>query len=133
MVGVAAAPEFTEDLLWSSLTPEQKSGLRGEGHLTLPGTSGYPPVTIGWELIEDGRRQRVLDGKIPFPGPVRLLHGLADQDIPWQTSVRLAGAIHGPDVTVTLIREGDHQLSDPRSLERLFGVVEEVRGNLPTV
>ena len=127
MVGVAAAPDFTEELLWNALSKDQRRGLRDAGCLTLLGTGEYPPVTIGWGLIEDGRRQRVLHRSIPFPGPVRLLHGLADREVPWQTSVRLASVLDGPDVAVTLLKDGDHRLSAPAYLEQLLRAVDEVR------
>ncbi len=127
MVGVAVAPDFTEELLWSSLSAAQRCVLRDAGCLTLPGSGEGPPVMIGWELIEDGRRRRVLDQPMPFRGPVRLLHGLADREVPWQTSVRLAQVIDGPDTAVTLLKDGDHRLSSPAHLEQVLRAVNEVR------
>ncbi len=133
MVGVAAAPDFTEQLIWNSLPEPQRCVLRESGQLTLPGSGDNPPVTIGWELIEDGRRRRVLDRTIPFAGSVRLLHGLADEEVPWQTSVRLAESLGSDDVGVTLIKGGDHRLSDPEYLKSLLRAVGEVRDRVKAV
>ncbi|MDF1554777.1 MAG: alpha/beta hydrolase [Deferrisomatales bacterium] len=130
MVGVAAAPDFTEDLIWASLSAEQRHVFQDVGRLTLAGSGDAPPVVIGWELIEDGRRQRVLDRPLRFPGPVRLLHGLADREVPWQTSVRLAGVLDGPDTAVTLLKGGDHRLSAPAHLEQVLRAVGEVRARV---
>lgn len=127
LVGVAAAPDFTEDLLWQSLAEPQRRVLRETGRLTLFGTGEGAAVTIGWNLIEDGRRRRVLDRSIPCRGPVRLLHGLGDADVPWQTSVRLAHVFSSPDVAVTLLKGGDHHLTSPAHLEQLLRAVDEVR------
>jgi pimeloyl-ACP methyl ester carboxylesterase len=130
MVGIAAAPEFTETLIWDALSADQQRSLRETGRLTLPGAGDEPPVTIGWELIADGRRRRVLESPLPFSGPVRLLHGLADPEVPWQTSVQLAQRIEGPDTRVTLIKDGDHRLSSPAHLAEVLRAVGEVRDRL---
>ena len=53
---------------------------------------------------------------IPIAAPVRLLHGQADPDVPWETSVRLASQVTSTDVQVTLIKDGDHRLSRPEDL-----------------
>jgi len=130
LVGVAAAPDFTEDLLWPSLAEPQRRELRKTGLLTLSGADRRPAVTIGWNLIEDGRRRRVLDRSIPCRGPVRLLHGLDDADVPWQTSVRLSHVFNSSDVAVTLLKGGDHHLATAAQLEQIFGAVDEVRARV---
>ena len=53
----------------------------------------------------------MLNGKIMLDCPVRLLHGQADQDVPWEVSLKLAAALQSADVQVTLIKDGDHRLS----------------------
>jgi dipeptidyl aminopeptidase/acylaminoacyl peptidase len=57
---------------------------------------------------------------------VRLLHGMADPDVPWQTSLRLTERLGGGDVTVTLIKDGDHRLSREEDLERTFAAVAQI-------
>ena len=77
LVGVAAAPDFTEDLLWARLGEEQRARLRGDGVIRLP--SGYgEPLPFTWRLVEEGRRHLLLRAPIPLSCPVRLLHGTAD-------------------------------------------------------
>jgi dipeptidyl aminopeptidase/acylaminoacyl peptidase len=53
----------------------------------------------------------LLDGGIALDCPVRLLHGQADSDVPWDISLRLAAALRSAAVQVTLIKDGDHRLS----------------------
>ncbi|MBV8888361.1 MAG: alpha/beta hydrolase [Alphaproteobacteria bacterium] len=119
LVGIAAAPDFTEDLLWPRLDPAQRRALETEGQVTLP--SAYDPAgyTCTRNLIEDGRRHLVLRGPIPLDCPVRLLHGMRDDAVPWHTSRRLAEQLAGRDVALTLVKDGDHRLSTGPDLDRL--------------
>jgi len=124
LVGVAAAPDFTEDLLWPRLTPEQRRIVMEQGRVTLP--SVYDPAGYVYTraLLEDGRQNLVLRGPIAIDRPVRLLHGLRDDSVPWQTSLTLADRLASRDVTVTLVKDGDHRLSADADLGRLAQTIE---------
>ena len=122
LVGVAAAPDFTEDLLWARLAEEQRAALRRDGLIRLPSSYG-DPMPFTWRLIEDGRRHLVLRGPLPLPRPVRLLHGTRDVDVPWETSIRLAETIQARDVALTLVKDGGHRLSEPHELALLGATV----------
>jgi len=119
LVGIAAAPDFTEELLWPRLTPEQRREIEESGRVVLP--SGYDPAGYLYThaLIEDGREHLLLGAPIPLDVPIRLLHGLADASIPWQLSLRLAERLRSRDVVVTLVKDGDHRLSSEPDLARL--------------
>ena len=118
LVGIAAAPDFTERLMWDAMLPAERATLLRDGVVFAP--SGYgDPVPITRALIEDGRRRLLLDGPIPLACPVRLLHGQRDPDVPWETSLRLAERLASPDVQVTLLKDGDHRLSRPADLALL--------------
>jgi pimeloyl-ACP methyl ester carboxylesterase len=122
LVGVAAAPDFTEDLLWARLDEEQRAALRRDGAIHL--ASGYgEPLPFTWRMVEDGRRHLVLRAPLSLPGPVRLLHGTRDPDVPWETSMRLADAIQSRDVALTLVKDGGHRLSEPHELALLGAAV----------
>jgi pimeloyl-ACP methyl ester carboxylesterase len=122
LVGVAAAPDFTEDLLWNRLGAEDRATLRRDGVVRAPSSYGEP-LPFTWRLVEDGRRHLVLRAPIALRCPVRLLHGLADEDVPWDTSRRLAEALGSPDVTLTLVKDGGHRLSELRELALLGAAV----------
>lgn len=130
LVGVAAAPDFTEELIWQTLTPEDRRRLATAGVIYRPSDYGSAPTPFTLQLIEDGRRHLILRQSIPFTGPVRLLHGLQDQDVPWRMSQRLGDALQSDDVVVTLIKGGDHRLSTPQDLHRLCEAIVEMTPNL---
>ena len=119
LVGIAAAPDFTEDLVWPRLDPIQQQELRATGTVTLP--SEYDPAgyTHHRILFEEGRRHLVLRRSIPLRCPVRLLHGMRDDAVPWHTSLTLAERLDSRDVAVTLVKDGDHRLSTEADLDRL--------------
>jgi pimeloyl-ACP methyl ester carboxylesterase len=107
MVGIAAAPDFID---WG-FTAEQKVQLAA-GETVLEANPYGPDMTPTYSAFwRDGEAQRVLDSDIALTCPVRLLHGQADAEVPWQIALRLAGALRSADVQVTLVKDGDHRLS----------------------
>jgi pimeloyl-ACP methyl ester carboxylesterase len=119
MVGIAAAPDFTEELMWQAWDETQRAALLRDGVLTVANPYDPEGYRIGRALIEDGRRRLRLRGGIPLAMPARLLHGQRDGEVPWQTSLRLAERLAGDDVQVTLVKDGDHRLSRESDLALL--------------
>lgn len=118
LIGIAAAPDFTEELMWQAMMPDERARLERDGVLHLPSQYDDPtPVTSA--LIADGRTRLLLDRPVPLRCPVRLLHGQRDPDVPWQTALRLAERLQSEDVQATLIKDGDHRLSRPSDLALL--------------
>ena len=114
-VGIAAAPDFTAELMEPALGAAEREALARDGMFFLPNPYGAPtPVTAA--LLEDGRRNLVLGGPIPLDAPVRLIQGQRDAEVPWRTALRIAEAVRGADVRVTLVKDGEHRLSRPQDL-----------------
>jgi pimeloyl-ACP methyl ester carboxylesterase len=124
LLGIAAAPDFTEDLLWPQAGPEQRAALEREGRWIQPSAHGEDPYVVTQALLDDGRANLLLREPIPIRCPVHLLHGQQDEAVPWQTSLKLAEKLESEEVTVELIKAGDHRLSRARDIERLFQVVD---------
>jgi len=118
LIGIAAAPDFTEELMWAQMPAEVRAAIERDGLWRRPSHYGAPyPITRA--LIEDGRRQLLLGAAIDLRFPVRLLQGQADLDVPWQHALRLAERLVSADVQVTLVKGGDHRLSSPSDLALL--------------
>lgn len=125
LVGIAAAPDFTEDLLPKQLTEIQLSKIQEDGFVVIP--SEYEiPYTITKKLLDDGTQHLVLRNEIPLDCPVRLLHGLEDTSVPWKTALKIQNMVRSKDVEVTLIKNGDHRLSREQDLEKLKKTVMEI-------
>jgi pimeloyl-ACP methyl ester carboxylesterase len=127
LVGVACAADFI-DALWQGLDEPTRARLQNEGIIYQP--SEYDdgaPYSITLELIEEARRHRLLDKEVlPVRCPVRLLHGLRDPDVPWQTSVTVAERLLSEDVRVLLVKDGEHRMSRISDLSLLTGLLGEV-------
>ena len=119
LVGIAAAPDFTEDLLPERLGAAVMAAVMRDGIVEMPTPYSDRPYTITRRLIEEARDHLLLRGPVALDLPVRLLHGTADRDVPWRQSQKLMAVLTGDDVTLTLVKDGDHRLSTPRDLERL--------------
>ncbi|MTJ81186.1 MAG: alpha/beta hydrolase [Telmatospirillum sp.] len=126
LLGIAAAPDFTEELMVPALSPDQRTALLREGRIMIDGGYGLPPCPLTRHLIEDGRRNLLLAAPINLSCPVRLIHGQRDQDVPWQTALRLADDLASDDVEVTLVKSGGHRLSEPQDIR----LIEEVLDRL---
>lgn len=120
LVGIGAAPDFLEH--FDQLTLEQQAAIRDQGVFYIPSDYGRP-YAISKNLLEEGRRHRILKLNIPLNCPVRLLHGLSDTVVPWRRSVLLARCFTSEDVMVTLLKGGDHSLSSGSHLECLGQMV----------
>jgi pimeloyl-ACP methyl ester carboxylesterase len=129
LLGVAAAPDFTEALMWDAMAPAERAALLRDGVLTIPNQYG-PPLQIPLALIEDGRKHLLLHAQIPLDVPVRLLHGQQDRDVPWERSLTLAERITGPDVQTVLIKDAGHRLSRPSDLATLDRMLEDLCATL---
>ncbi len=111
LVGIAAAPDFSQNIFWS-LPSEDQERLRRDGAITVEEEDGG--YTVTHDFIEEARRHLVMRGPIAIDVPVRLLHGMQDSSVAWSLALDLAARLATDDVHVHLVADGDHRLSrDP--------------------
>lgn len=124
LVGIAAAPDFTR---WGlALEAGEVERLAHAGFVERPSAWSAAPYRYSRALIADAESACLLDSPIAIDVPVRLLHGDADAEVPWAVSQRLMAALTSADVTLTLVKAGDHRLSAPAHLELLFRTLESL-------
>ena len=125
LILIAPAADFTEALMWEQFPLHVREAIEKEGVWMAPSAYGDPyPITK--TLIEDGRNWSILNALIPITCPVHILQGYADPDVPWTHAMRTLDALESRDVTVTLVKAGDHRMSGEEDLARLVAAVEAV-------
>ncbi|MFM6932860.1 MAG: alpha/beta fold hydrolase [Novosphingobium sp.] len=124
LVGIAAAPDFTD---WG-YTGEQQAELAAGRPIYEDNPYGPEPTPTHPGFWRDGQASRLLGSEIAIDCPVRLIHGQADPDVPWQTSLRLAEALRSADVQVHLIKDGDHRLSREADIALLLATIDRLYG-----
>lgn len=119
MVGIAAAPDFTD---WG-FTQEEKIELLGKGRIEKPSDYGFEPTVTTRAFWQSGEAHRMLQSEIAIDCPVRLLHGQRDPDVPWHHSLHLAERLRSADVQTVLVKDGDHRLSRTQDIALLLSTV----------
>lgn len=129
LVGIAAAPDFTEDSMWAGFTPVQKAELKDNGVVLLPSDYGEPyPITA--KLIEDGRNNLVLRAPLPLPFPVRFLQGTQDTSVRRSVALNLLDHSDGDDVRLQFLKGADHSFSTPVCMDVIKNAISEVLSRL---
>ncbi len=121
---LAPAPDFTSELMEPQLSDEQKHDLEEKGFFEEHSEYSPEPNVYTRALFEDGRANRVLAGLIDTHCPVHILQGMADPDVPYAHALKLVEHLPADDVTVSLIRDGDHRLSRPQDLKMMLAALE---------
>ncbi len=123
LVGIAPAPDFVLRM-WDGFSDEIKETLRRDGVYRAPSEYSEEPYAITMNLIEEGTNHLVLQQPLDVDYPVRILHGMADPDVPWRQSLEIVERLRGDDIVVTFSKTGDHRLSEPGDIARLIETVE---------
>lgn len=117
VIGIAAAPDFTKDIM-EQFTPEEYVSLKNNGRIEQPNEYSDEPYVFTRALFEDGEKQSLLDPVQPYKtqAMITLLQGRKDNSVHWTKAQRIAQAFDGPQTKVIFIDEGDHSLSRPSDL-----------------
>jgi pimeloyl-ACP methyl ester carboxylesterase len=125
LVGIAAAPDFTE---WD-FDAARRAELARAGVLHEPSDYDSPTVTT-LAFWQSGQRQLLLGGEIAIDAPVRILHGQRDDVVPWRIAIELSERLRSADVQLTLVKDGDHRLSRDGDIALLIATVEALCSRL---
>lgn len=124
-IGIAAAPDFTRELMWDHYSSAIKETLKKDGIYLEPSEYSDEPYKVSYKLIQDGENHILLNKPITLDCPVRLFHGLLDQDVPYKYSSRIAEKLTSDDVIISFNKSGDHRLSSEADLNRLKQAISE--------
>lgn len=125
LVLLAPAPDFPRRLILPALPSAALAALEADGRWDRPSAYGDEAYPLTWKLIAESRDHELLDGPpIPVAGPVHILHGDADPDVPWRHGRRCLDIVDAPEAVLHLIKGADHRLSSPGDLARLGAILE---------
>src|SRR5262249_19127948 len=128
LVLIAPAWDMTE-LIWQRLSAAARSEIASAGIHHRPSRYGDGPYPITRALIEEGRRHLIAEAPFDPGRPVTILHGLRDEDVPWEHTLKLLGQLPRRWTHAYPVADGDHRLSRPQDIARLLEIVGElVRG-----
>ena len=107
-IGIGSAPEFLERVMWKKFTKNMKKQTMKKGLYNLKHGGYEYPIT--YQLIKDGRKNKILNSKINTNIPVTLFHGTRDEAIPLIYSRKLIKIFPQAKTKLIIIKNGDHSL-----------------------
>ena len=127
-VGIGSAPEFLERLMWKNFTKKIKKEIIKKGIYNLKyGDYEYP---ISYQLIKDGRKNKVLEKKIKSLIPVTMIHGRKDEVVPVKFSKKVLKLFYKANKKLVIIKDGDHSLSGKKNLKKIIFELDKVVSNI---
>lgn len=124
IITIASAPDFIDRLFRQGMNDSERLALKNDGVVTLP---KYSDRELTQEFFAAGSRLSLLTkDTLPIHCPVYGLHGLSDETAPWANTVEMAQKVDSDDSAVELIKGGDHRLSTPSDLQRLFMAIKKL-------
>ena len=122
LIGIAAAPDFTD---WG-YSPDDKEVILQSGRFERPDPAGGDPQTTYRAFWQSGESMNVLDAPIAIEAPVRLIHGMADREVPIGIALKLLDRLRSADVQLHLIKGARHRLSEPRDIEAFLRAIDHL-------
>lgn len=128
LIGIAAAPDFTEDMFAQRLTPEQQKTLMETGIVAVENDYSDEPYHFSKSFYQEAKNHLLLDKPQNPPCPIHLFQGKQDADVPWQTAVKIQKCYGEKNVEITFIEDGDHRLSRPQDLAQIDSAIRKASG-----
>ena len=127
-LGIGSAPEFLENLMWKKFTKKKKYETIKKGICQLKhGNYEYP---ITYQLIKDGRKNRVLNKQINSNIKVTMIHGSKDEVVPQNYSKKLLKIFTKAKKKLVIIKNGDHSLSNKQGLKKIILELNKIVSNV---
>ena len=125
LIGLASAPDFTENLILKKLSNSEKFELEANGFIDILNKHGDgEPYRVTKKFLKESHDHLLLRLPINLNCPIRLIHGINDDDVPWSTSIRIMETLTSNDIETTLVKAGDHRLSDDGDIARLLRTLD---------
>ena len=127
-LGIGSAPEFLQNLMWKKFTKKMKKEIIKKGIYNLKhGNYEYP---ITYQLIKDGRKNKVLNKTINSIINVTMIHGSKDEVVPTSYSKKVLKIFNKAEKKMIIINNGDHSLSSKFSLKKITLELNKIISNI---
>ena len=127
-LGIGSAPEFLQNLMWKKFTKKMKNETIKKGIFNLKhGNYEYP---ITYQLIKDGRKNKILNQKISYEIAVTMIHGSKDEVVPQSYSKKVLKIFNNAKKKLVVIKNGDHSLSNKRGLKKITIELNKIVSNI---
>ena len=127
-LGIGSAPEFLQNLMWKKFTKKMKNETIKKGIYNLKhGNYEYP---ITYQLIKDGRKNKILNKKIKSNINVTMIHGSKDEVVPISYSRKVLKIFTYAKKKLIIIKNGDHSLSNNLTLKKITKELNEIIFNI---
>ena len=127
-LGIGSAPEFLERLMWKKFTKKMKNETKKKGIYNLKhGNYEYP---IAYQLIKDGRKNKVFNKKIKSKIYLTMLHGSKDEVVPVIFSKKILKLFKNAKKKMIVIKNGDHSLSSKKNLKKINSELSKIVSNI---
>lgn len=127
LIGIAAAPDFTEDI-YCRLNGAQRQELEENGVAYVPNDYSDQPYAFTKEFYSEAKNHLLLTETRSVDYPMRFIQGGQDEDVPWQTAVKIQNAYEGAESDIVIVEDGDHRLSRPEDLDLIDKEIKSVSG-----
>ena len=127
-LGIGSAPEFLQNLMWKKFSkPMKKETIKNGIYHLKHGTYEYP---ITYQLIKDGRKNRILNKKIKSFIDVVMIHGSKDEVVPKVYSKKVLKIFTNAKKKLVIIKDGDHSLSTKKGLKKIILELNKIVSNI---
>ena len=126
-LGIGSAPEFLENLMWKKFNNKMKNEIKKNGIYNLKNGNYEYPIT--YQLIKDGRKNKILNKKIKNKIYVTMIHGKKDEVVPISYSKKVLKVFKNANKKLVIIKNGDHSLSSKRNLSKITKELNNIISN----
>ncbi|KAI2648982.1 Palmitoyl-protein thioesterase ABHD10, mitochondrial [Labeo rohita] len=133
LVGISTAADHFVTA-FKTLPIEVRKECEEKGVWTVPTKSNEEGMyTVSLDFLREAENHCILQSPIPITCPVRLIHGLKDEDVPWHISMQVAERVLSPDVDIILRRHGQHRMAEKDDIKLIVYTIDDLIDKLTTM
>ena len=127
-IGIGSAPEFLERLMWKKFSKKLKKEIKLKGITQIKNGDYEYPIT--YQIIKDGRKNKVFSKKINSKIIVTMFHGQRDEAVPVSFSRKVLSVFTKAKKRMVVIKNGDHSLSNKLSINKILKELDRFRNTI---